>query len=90
MTHFPRLLGHDRGARTIHSPQQQAIPRPVAQGWPDLRDYRRSMPLDDQLLAELKRTKAEIDLLQAQLKDLVARLQEGGATTQEITQALRG
>jgi uncharacterized coiled-coil protein SlyX len=48
------------------------------------------MPLDNELLAELQQTKAEIDLLQVQLKDLVARLQESGATTQEITQALRG
>jgi Skp family chaperone for outer membrane proteins len=48
------------------------------------------MPLDETLLAELKQTKAEIDRLQTQLKDLVARLQEGGATTQEIAQALRG
>ncbi|MDQ3678980.1 MAG: hypothetical protein M3378_00230 [Actinomycetota bacterium] len=47
------------------------------------------MPLDEELLAELKRTKAEIDLLQVQLRELVARLQESGATTQEITQALR-
>ncbi|MDQ3641377.1 MAG: hypothetical protein M3450_07915 [Actinomycetota bacterium] len=47
------------------------------------------MPLDAEVLAELKQTKAEIDRLQVRLKDLVARLQEGGATTQEITQALR-
>ena len=48
-----------------------------------------SMPLDEELLAELKQTKAEIDRLQAQLKDLVTRLRESGATTEEITQALR-
>ncbi|MBA3508690.1 MAG: hypothetical protein H0T19_01185 [Thermoleophilaceae bacterium] len=48
------------------------------------------MPLDNELLAELKQTKAEIDKLQVQLKDLVTRLRENGATTQEITQALRG
>jgi len=51
--------------------------------------YGRHVPLDEDLLAELKQTKAEIDRLQVRLKDLVARLQEGGATTQEITQALR-
>lgn len=48
------------------------------------------MAVDEALLAELKRTKAEIDRLQEQLKSLVARLQDAGATTQEITQALRG
>ncbi len=48
------------------------------------------MPLDKELLAEMKQTKSEIDRLQVRLKDLVARLQENGATTQEITQALRG
>ena len=48
------------------------------------------MPLDEQLVAELKQTKAEIDRLQTRLKDLVTRLQQDGATTQEITQALRG
>jgi hypothetical protein len=48
------------------------------------------VPVDEQLLAELKQTKAEIDRLQTRLKELVTRLQEGGATTQEITQALRG
>jgi uncharacterized coiled-coil protein SlyX len=45
--------------------------------------------LDEQVLAELKQTKAEIDLLQTRLKDLVTRLQESGATAQEISQALR-
>jgi uncharacterized coiled-coil protein SlyX len=48
------------------------------------------MPLDEELLAELKRTKAEIDRLQLQLKDLVTRLRQRGASTQEIAQALRG
>lgn len=47
------------------------------------------MPADEDLVAELKRTKAEIDRLQAELKNLVSRLQEGGATTEEIKQALR-
>ncbi|MDP8992155.1 MAG: hypothetical protein M3N31_03760 [Actinomycetota bacterium] len=47
------------------------------------------MPLDKELLAEMKQTKAEIDRLQVRLRDLVARLQERGATTQEITEALR-
>jgi uncharacterized coiled-coil protein SlyX len=47
------------------------------------------MPLDEELLAELKQTKAEIDRLQVRLRDLVAQLQEQGASTQEITQALR-
>ena len=47
------------------------------------------MPLDEEALAELKQTKAEIDRLQVRLRDLVARLQESGMTTQEITQALR-
>ena len=48
------------------------------------------MAVDEQLLADLKDTKAQIDLLQQRLKELVGRLQEGGATTQEITEALRG
>ena len=48
------------------------------------------MPLDEQLLAELKQTKAEIDRLQTELKDVVTRLRENGATTQEIAEALRG
>lgn len=48
------------------------------------------MALDQDVLAELKRTKAEIDTLQQRLKELVAQLQAGGATTQEITAALRG
>lgn len=48
------------------------------------------MALDEDLLAELKSTKAEIDRLQVHLKDIVARLQQEGATTQEIAAALRG
>jgi hypothetical protein len=47
------------------------------------------MALDETLLADLKQTKSEIDVLQAKLKELVAQLQEQGATTQEITAALR-
>ena len=47
------------------------------------------MPLDDKLLAEMKQTKAEIDRLQERLKELVNRLRESGATTQEIAEALR-
>lgn len=41
------------------------------------------MVLDEDLLAELKRTKEEIDRLQLHLKDIVAPLQQEGATTQE-------
>ncbi|MEO7837062.1 MAG: hypothetical protein ABIS21_05420 [Acidimicrobiales bacterium] len=48
------------------------------------------MALDEELLAALKRTKGEIDRLQVELKDLVTRLQESGATTEELRQALRG
>lgn len=48
-----------------------------------------AMAVDESLLAELKRTKAEIDRLQIELKSLVARLQEGGATNEDIKQALR-
>lgn len=48
------------------------------------------MALDEELLAELKATKAEIDRLQERLKDLVARLRDEGATSQEIAEALRG
>ena len=47
------------------------------------------MAVDEELLAELRQTKAEIDVLQERLKDLVARLREGGASTEEITQALK-
>lgn len=48
------------------------------------------MALDATLLDELRQTKAEIDKLQTRLKELVAQLQENGATTQEIAEALRG
>ena len=48
------------------------------------------MALDATLLEELKSTKAEIDKLQTRLKELVAQLQEKGASTQEIAEALRG
>lgn len=48
------------------------------------------MAIDAEVLAELRRTKTEIDALQVQLKDLVARLRDGGATAQEIADALRG
>ncbi len=48
------------------------------------------MTMDEELLAELRSTKAEIDGLQDRLKDLVARLREQGATSQEIAEALRG
>ena len=48
------------------------------------------MALDEDLLAELKMTKADIDKLQGRLKELVAQLREGGATAQEIAEALRG
>lgn len=48
------------------------------------------MPLDPEVLADLRRTKTEIDALQVQLKELVARLRDGGATAQEIADALRG
>lgn len=49
-----------------------------------------SMALDEALLTELRQTKAEIDKLQQRLKELVAQLQEAGASTQEIAEALRG
>ncbi|HET9444104.1 MAG TPA: hypothetical protein VFO65_12320 [Acidimicrobiales bacterium] len=48
------------------------------------------MPVDEEVLAELRRTKAEIDELQERLKELVARLRDGGASAQEIAEALRG
>ena len=48
------------------------------------------MALDANLLAELRETKAQIDKLQTRLKELVAQLQESGASTQEIAEALRG
>ena len=47
------------------------------------------MALDEALLSELLATKADIDELQARLKDIVARLQEQGASAQEIASALR-
>lgn len=49
-----------------------------------------AMPVDEELLRELKQTKAQIDELQERLKSLVAQLQEKGATSQEIAGALRG
>ena len=48
------------------------------------------MALDEAVLADLRETKAQIDTLQQRLKELVAQLQEKGATTQEIAEALRG
>jgi hypothetical protein len=48
------------------------------------------MPLDQDVLTELRQTKAEIDKLQQRLKELVGALQEKGATAQEIAEALRG
>lgn len=48
------------------------------------------MAVDEQLLADLKETKAQIDVLQERLKALVTELQEKGATSQEIAAALRG
>jgi hypothetical protein len=48
------------------------------------------MAVDEGLLAELKTTKAAIDELQVRLKELVAALREGGASAQEIGEALRG
>ena len=47
------------------------------------------MTVDESLLTELRQTKSEIDRLQVQLKDLVSRLRENGATAEEIAQALR-
>lgn len=47
------------------------------------------MALDEAVLAELKQTKVEIDRLQERLKDLVQRLRDGGASAQEIAEALR-
>lgn len=48
------------------------------------------MALDADVLAELRTTKAEIDTLQARLKELVEQLRAGGATAPEIAEALRG
>ena len=47
------------------------------------------MALDAGVLAELKQTKTEIDRLQEKLKELVAQLRDGGASAQEIAEALR-
>lgn len=47
------------------------------------------MPLDEQILAELKQVKAEIDERQERLKALVEQLRERGASAQEIAAALR-
>jgi hypothetical protein len=47
------------------------------------------MPLDEAILTDLKTTKAAIDELQDKLKELVNQLREQGASTQEITAALR-
>lgn len=48
------------------------------------------MALDPETLEELRRVKAEIDVLQQRLKDLVEKLREKGASAQEIGQAIRG
>ena len=48
------------------------------------------MPSNDELLAELRRTKGDIDKLQARLKELVTQLQQAGMSTQDITAALKG
>jgi hypothetical protein len=47
------------------------------------------VPLDPDVLTELRTTKAEIDRLQDRLKELVAKLREAGASAQEIGDALR-
>jgi len=48
------------------------------------------MAVDEDLLAQLRATKAEIDQLQTKLKALVEQLREQGATAQEIAAALKG
>jgi uncharacterized coiled-coil protein SlyX len=48
------------------------------------------MASNDELLADLRRTKSEIDQLQARLKELVSQLQDAGMSTQDITAALKG
>jgi hypothetical protein len=48
------------------------------------------MPLDEELLTELKTTKTSIDGLQEKLKRLVEQLREQGASAQEIAAALKG
>jgi hypothetical protein len=47
------------------------------------------MAIDAAVLAQLKDTKAQIDALQERLKELVQQLRDGGATAQEIAEALR-
>jgi hypothetical protein len=47
------------------------------------------MAIDEALLAELRSTKAQIDVLQERLKDLVSAMREAGASAQEIAEALR-
>lgn len=48
------------------------------------------MAIDEDLLAQLKETKAQIDVLQERLKAIVAELREKGASAEEIAGALRG
>jgi hypothetical protein len=48
------------------------------------------MALDPETLDELRRVKAEIDVLQQRLKELVDELRTKGASAQEIGQAIRG
>ena len=48
------------------------------------------MASTDELLDELRRTKADIDQLQSRLKELVTQLQDAGMSTQDITAALKG
>jgi hypothetical protein len=47
------------------------------------------MALDPTVLAELRETKAAIDELQEKLKQLVGKLRDGGASAQEIAEALK-
>lgn len=49
----------------------------------------RPMALDEAVLADLKKTKSEIDRLQERLKELVGQLRDNGASAQEIAEALR-
>ncbi|MDP9075734.1 MAG: hypothetical protein M3N98_16505 [Actinomycetota bacterium] len=46
--------------------------------------------LDEEVVAQLRATKAQIDELQQRLKELVAQLRAGGASAQDIGEALRG
>ncbi len=46
--------------------------------------------LDEEVVAQLRATKAQIDELQQRLKELVAQLRADGASAQEIGEALRG